>query len=41
MFINTNREEVWVYPQTIVGWVAWMSCSQPDALSVSLNEVAE
>jgi len=20
-----------IYPQTIVGWVAWMSCSQRDA----------
>ena len=31
MFINTNCEEMYVYPQTIVGWVTWMSCSQPDA----------
>jgi len=31
MFVNTNHEEMWVYPQTIVEWVGWMSCSQPDA----------
>jgi len=32
MFINTHHEEKWTYPQTIIiGWVAWMSCSQPDA----------
>jgi len=33
MFINsdTHREEIYIFPQTIVGWVAWMSCSQPDA----------
>jgi len=31
MFINTHHEEMQIYAQTIVGWVAWMSCSQPDA----------
>jgi len=31
MFVHTNREEMDIYPQTIVGWVEWMSCSQPDA----------
>jgi len=31
MFINTHHEEKYIYPQTIVGWVAWMSCSQSDA----------
>jgi len=27
MFIRTNHEEMYIYPQTILGWVAWMSCS--------------
>ena len=31
MFINTHHEEKQSYPQTIIGWVAWISCSQPDA----------
>jgi len=33
MFINAHHEEMYrpIFPQTIVGWVAWMSCSQPDA----------
>jgi len=31
MFIHTNHEEIEIYPRTIVGWVLWMSCSQPDA----------
>jgi len=33
MFINTHREEIYIYPQTTMGWVAWMSCSRPDAWS--------
>jgi len=31
MFINTHHEEMYIYPQTIVEWVARMCCSQPDA----------
>jgi len=32
MFINTHEEMyINIYPQTIVGWVAWMSCFQLDA----------
>jgi len=25
MFIHINREEITIYPQTIMGWVPWMS----------------
>jgi len=28
---HTNQEEIWNYPQTIVGWIACMSCFQSDA----------
>jgi len=33
MFINTHlmKKCRFTYRQTIVGWVAWMSCFQPDA----------
>jgi len=31
MFIHSNREEMQIFPKTIVGWVARLSCSQPDA----------
>jgi len=31
MFIQTNCEVIQIYPQTIVMWVSWMSCSPPNA----------
>jgi len=29
--MHTNYEEKKNFPRTIVGWVSWMSCFQPDA----------
>jgi len=27
MFIHTNHEVIEIYPENIVGWISWMSCS--------------
>jgi len=31
IFTYIYREEITIYPRTIVGWVPWMSYIQPDA----------